>query len=91
MFKWLKRLFVIARTRPTTRLDSITRADIGFEPGALTWLDCPRRLWADTPGRDASSTTRAAASAEHRSVPSFDGGEGRRLDGWVIFLYGVAS
>jgi hypothetical protein len=44
MFKWLKRLFVIARTRPTTQLDSITRADIGFEPGALTWLDCPRRL-----------------------------------------------
>jgi hypothetical protein len=43
MFKWLKRLFVISNARPTTQLDSITRADIGFEPGGLTWLDCPRR------------------------------------------------
>jgi hypothetical protein len=43
MFKWLKRLFVISNARPTTQLDSTTRADIGFEPGAIWWLDFPRR------------------------------------------------
>ena len=42
MFKWLKRQFVISNMRPTTQLDSATLADIGFEPGAISWLDCPR-------------------------------------------------
>jgi hypothetical protein len=43
MFNRLKNLFVNSNTRPATQLDSTTLTDIGFEPGAILWLDCPRR------------------------------------------------